>query len=257
MESAENIGLGEASTDSFGSFGQCMVDADPETRRRERNIRRTGLVVAVGTQAALLAALVLIPILTPAALPRFMKIVQVPMFRPPAVVPAVQQDRIRRPSQTAYIPNNSSRPSQAVRSDAVNGAAPVDGILVGPGNGNAIVGDILGPAVPSMPPAPLAPREAPRKPLTVGSGVMEAMLMKRIEPAYPKIAELAHISGPVVLSAIIASDGTIQSLAVVSGNPMLAPAAEAAVREWRYRPTLLNGEPVEVETLITVNFVLN
>lgn len=179
------------------------------------------------------------------------------MFRPPAAVRIVPQDSIRRPSPTAYTPNNSNHPSTVRPEEVISSGVPVGDISFGFGAGDENVGEILGPAIPSMPPAPPAPREAPRKPLAVGSGVMEAMLVKRIEPEYPKIAEVAHISGPVVLSAIIAPDGTIQSLRVVNGNPMLAPAAEAAVRQWRYQPTLLNGQPVEVETLITVNFVLN
>lgn len=243
--------------DSFGTFEQCMVDANPETRRRERMMRRAGLAAAVGIQAVLLAGLILLPILTPAALPKLLSIVQIPMFRPPAVVRAMTQDRIRRSTPIGYTPNNSTPPRMAIRrDDAASPDVAIGDIFSGAG-GAPTVGDILGPAVPSMPPAPAAPREIPRKPLPVGSGVMEAMLVKRIEPTYPRIAEVARISGPVVLSAIIAPDGTIQSLQVVSGNPILAPAAEAAVREWRYKPTLLDGQPVEVETLITVNFVLN
>lgn len=242
--------------DSFVAFDQCMVDADSETRRRQRKIRRTGLAVAIGTQTALLAACVLVPILTPAALPRLVSIVQIPMFRPPVVMRTVPNDRTRRPSLTSYVPSNANHPTQSARPGEPISADALTGDILSDRGGESSVGDILGPATPAMPPAP-APRDVPRKPLTVSSGMMEAMLVRRIEPVYPKIAEIARISGPVVLSAIIASDGSIQSLVVVSGNPMLTPAAEAAVREWRYKPTSLDGQPVEVETLITVNFVLN
>jgi protein TonB len=85
---------------------------------------------------------------------------------------------------------------------------------------------------------------------------MEALLINRVQPAYPAIALATRTSGSVVLSAIIAKNGAIQSLTLVSGSPLLANAALTAVRQWRYKPTLLNGEPVEVATLITVNFVL-
>jgi protein TonB len=85
---------------------------------------------------------------------------------------------------------------------------------------------------------------------------MEASLIHRVQPAYPAIARFNHISGSVVLHAIIGTDGTIQQLQVESGNAILAAAAVAAVGEWRYRPTLLSGNPVEVDTYITVNFVL-
>ena len=86
---------------------------------------------------------------------------------------------------------------------------------------------------------------------------MAAMLLHRVEPQYPPIAKMAHISGTVHLRAIIAKDGTVRELEVVDGNPLLARAALVAVQAWRYRPTQLNGEPVEVETYVTVNFILN
>lgn len=92
-----------------------------------------------------------------------------------------------------------------------------------------------------------------QKPFSV-SHLSEAQLIRRVEPVYPRMAVLAGIQGEVRLHAIVAKDGSIQSLSVSSGHPMLAQAALEAVRQWRYRPYLLNGRPVEVETFITVNF---
>jgi len=83
---------------------------------------------------------------------------------------------------------------------------------------------------------------------------MEALLVHRVEPVYNHDVFLINLQGEVRLHAIIARDGTVQSLSVTSGHPMLAQAALDAVRQWRYRPYVLNGEAVEVETLITVNF---
>jgi protein TonB len=99
----------------------------------------------------------------------------------------------------------------------------------------------------------LPPSMAPKKPLPI-SELSQAMLVHRVEPVYPRIAQLSGISGVVKLHAIIGKDGSIQSLSLISGSPILAAAALEAVAQWRYRPYLLNGEPVEVETLITVNF---
>ena len=82
------------------------------------------------------------------------------------------------------------------------------------------------------------------------------MLIHRIEPQYPVIARIAGVSGTVELRAIIGRDGSVSSIEVLSGNPLLARPAVEAVRQWRYRPTILDGEAVEVETRITVNFVL-
>jgi protein TonB len=87
--------------------------------------------------------------------------------------------------------------------------------------------------------------------------MMEGLLIHRVEPAYPPLAKAARIQGTVQLQAIISKNGAIQNLQVLSGHPMLVTAAVEAVRQWRYRPYILNGDPVEVETQITVNFVLS
>jgi len=93
-------------------------------------------------------------------------------------------------------------------------------------------------------------------PLRRSEGYMEASLIHRVQPLYPLVAKTAGISGIVRLRAIIATNGSVRQLEVLSGNPILAQSATAAVREWRHRPTRLDGNDVEVETFITVNFVL-
>ena len=87
--------------------------------------------------------------------------------------------------------------------------------------------------------------------------MLEGSLIRRVQPAYPPIARTAHVQGSVVLAALIGKDGTIENLRLLSGHPMLSPAAIAAVSQWRYRPYILNGEAIEVETQITVNFILS
>jgi protein TonB len=115
-------------------------------------------------------------------------------------------------------------------------------------------GDI-GPGMPNLrfsgPAKPPAPPRVERVRISVMS---EGQLVNRVEPVYPRMAVLTGTQGEVRLHAIIAKDGSIQSLNVVSGHPILAGAAVEAVRQWRYRPYYLNGEAVEVETFITVNF---
>ena len=93
------------------------------------------------------------------------------------------------------------------------------------------------------------------KPLLV-SHLAEANLLHKVQPLYPAVARAARIQGPVELRAIISKAGTIENLVVVRGHPLLVASAIEAVRQWRYRPYLLNNEPIEVETEITVNFVL-
>jgi protein TonB len=90
----------------------------------------------------------------------------------------------------------------------------------------------------------------------VSQGITRGMLIHRVEPPYPTLAQVARIQGDVVLQAIIDKDGNIQDLALVSGHPMLVKAAMEAVRQWRYHPYELNGQPVEVETTITVIFTM-
>jgi protein TonB len=110
----------------------------------------------------------------------------------------------------------------------------------------------LGDSIPVVIPAHLAAI----KPLRV-SHWAEGNVIYRVQPAYPPIARLARVQGTVELRAIISKAGTIENLIAVSGHPMLVKSAIEAVRQWRYRPYLLNNEPLEVETEITVNFVLS
>ena len=84
----------------------------------------------------------------------------------------------------------------------------------------------------------------------------EGDIIRKVQPTYPPLARSARIQGTVVLQAVIGTQGTIENLRVVTGHPLLAPAAVEAVRQWRYRPYILNNDPVEVETQITVNFSL-
>ncbi|HZU24337.1 MAG TPA: energy transducer TonB [Bryobacteraceae bacterium] len=113
------------------------------------------------------------------------------------------------------------------------------------------------PPAPEPPKAPtVATPAAPHHPVRVSAGVEEAKRIAFVMPVYPAIARTARIQGTVELLGVISKDGTIESLRVVSGHPMLVQAALDAVRQWRYRPTTLNGEPVEVIAPITVNFTL-
>jgi protein TonB len=92
--------------------------------------------------------------------------------------------------------------------------------------------------------------------LRVGGNVQQANILREVTPIYPPIAKTAHIQGTVVLHAIISKDGSIEQLEYVSGPPLLMKNAMDAVRQWRYRPTMLNGEPVEVDTTVSVVFTI-
>jgi protein TonB len=124
------------------------------------------------------------------------------------------------------------------------------GSAAGTGPGMTVLDAIGTGANLLVPPPPSALR-----PLRV-SRVMEGNLVHRVQPEYPALAKMARVQGAVVLHAVISKQGTIEDLEVISGPPALVGAAVDAVRQWRYRPYYLNDEPVEVDTQVTVNFVL-
>ena len=139
-------------------------------------------------------------------------------------------------------------------------------VSTGPGmpGGSSLLGalDSIGKtAVPPPAPTETVPHAsepaAPSGPLRIGGGVQSAKLIFGPRPAYPPLAKQARISGEVHLAALISADGHIRDLRVLSGHPMLVPAAIEAVSKWVYQPTLLNRQPVEVLTDIMVNFILN
>ena len=108
----------------------------------------------------------------------------------------------------------------------------------------------------ARPPQPATIAATPAGPLRVSLGVQMAKLVKKVIPEYPPLAKTARVSGVVRLLGVIAKDGTIQNLQLISGHPLLARAALDAVKQWIYQPTLLNGQPVEVIAPIDVNFTL-
>jgi protein TonB len=143
-------------------------------------------------------------------------------------------------------------------------AGVVGGVSGGVAGGavGGVLGGIIG-AVPTAapppppPPPPAVKKEAPVQRIKVGGAVQSASILKKTPPVYPQLAKSARVSGVVHLAAIIAKDGTIQELHSLGGPALLIQAAMDAVKTWVYRPTMLNGEPVQVETTIDVNFTLN
>jgi len=119
-------------------------------------------------------------------------------------------------------------------------------------------GSQVAPVPPPPPPRLLQPQDPPVSggPVQISSGVAAGMILSKVTPVYPARAKAAHVQGAVILHAIISKEGTVEILDVISGNGMLANAALDAVARWKYKPYLLNGEPTEAETSITVNFSL-
>ena len=145
-------------------------------------------------------------------------------------------------------------PSETPRiNDAGSGSAIADAPNIDYGQNNLNIG--VQHSIGTIP-VVIPPRPASVKPLIV-SNLGEGSLVYRVQPLYPPLAKQVRVQGAVELRAIISKEGTIENLMIVRGHPMLSAAAIEAVRQWRYRPYLLNGEPIEVETEITVNFLLS
>ncbi|HEY4951431.1 MAG TPA: energy transducer TonB [Candidatus Acidoferrales bacterium] len=247
----------------LGSLSQCMLENDAESRVRARDLRRKALVISVLLEAALLGAMLFWPLITLGVLPGMYIITPTPPYRggggaaekpaPPHAHPPA--NGTSRPVPCIYCAKPAAptpaRPYSVATSSSGDSA---------PGIGEGGTG---GPWIPGADPGgkPLEIKkpEPPQHqaPLRRSEGVMAAALIYKVQPQYPTLARNIHLSGTVYLRAIIATDGSVRQLEVISGNPLLANPALQAVRQWRYQPTRLNGEPVEVETFITVNFVLD
>ena len=138
-----------------------------------------------------------------------------------------------------------------------------DGVVGGVPGGvpGGIIGGVIG-GIPSAAPPPPPPKIEPPKPtppsrIRIGGNVEAARLIHEVQPQFPLLASEARIGGTVRLTAIIGRDGTVQDLSLVSGQPLLVKAAMDAVKQWVYKPTYLNGIPVEVVTEVDVNFRLS
>jgi periplasmic protein TonB len=218
-------------------------------------------LTSFAAQAIALCVLLLVPLLRPTAIP-LLRHLTTPISLsepegdvgetqshpgPAAPAPSSPQIFLRQPSQI---------PSHISSGDDVAPPSIGSGPYI-PGIGDAATrGGVFGSSgtglAPVIPAAPVASEHLVRL-----SQMSEGDLIRKIVPTYPPLARSAHIQGTVVLKAMISKQGTIENLQLLSGHPMLAPAAIEAVRQWRYRPYVLNNEPVEVETQITVNFALN
>ena len=209
--------------------------------------------------------LLILPITHPEALPSWTRMTS-PIWTTPAA-PAGQPASQPPQRSTDVAPSNMSVsglvaprsiPTEVANIVETTAPPPVD---AGPGvrggisdrrAGNWVINSIRDSSSNVAPPAT---QESHRRPPV--SVIMTGYLIHRVEPIYPALAKIARVQGPVLLSAVISRQGTIENLQVLSGHPMLARAAMDAVQQWRYRPYVLNGEPVEVETQVTVNFVLS
>jgi len=238
-----------------------MFDRTLNSSWDERSRRGLTTLTSFGLQALAVTVLLALPLMRPQGLPSFRQLsTPVSWGQPLAARPTL---RTRISASSAGAENAATIVFTTPRQ--IPTGIPVDGGDVPPtvGTGSAIPsmdqGDPNG--VPhlfdsgSHPLPPVARPPTPLAPIRV-SHMSEGNLVHKVQPAYPGLARSARIQGAVVLQAVISKAGAIENLKVLAGHPMLVRAAIEAVSQWRYRPYILNNEPVEVETLITVNFSL-
>jgi protein TonB len=245
--------------EKLGSLSGCLVEGDPEQRKRERRTRRRALAISVVLQAIVFAAVVLVPLLAkPERIVMAHDFVPIPPYRPYSPAPAGTAPQRPRPTLHPCFTCPLRPITDHPRPDApdtpnIPGAEdpfPSDP-NPGPVNPHGLI-DLNDPRF-----QPEKPHETPpARPKRLSTQLDPAMLIHRVEPVYPTLPRQMGRPGHVELRAIIATDGTIQSLQVVRGDPLFYQSALDAVGQWRYRPTILNGQPVEIDTYITVEYTM-
>jgi periplasmic protein TonB len=219
---------------------------------------------ALALQCLLLLAVVVIPLFHTDPLPKRETLTML-YLQPPAAAgnatklraPTPPSPSILTPTSTGILApvhkTQEAPPPPVGTTGGVVGGVP-DGVVGGVSGG--VFSEMLNSA-PSVPVPAKSPMPTPVKRIRVASRVVEANLIHDVPPQYPPEAGRARLEGAVVLMAVIGQDGSVKDVRVESGLPMLAQAAIDAVKQWRYKPYLIDGEPVEVDSRITINFTLS
>ncbi len=223
-------------------------------------------MVSFAIQVMIIGVMILIPLIFTEALPKgqMMFLLVAPPPPPPPPPPPAAAVKIVKVIQTDIVngqlrtPTKIPKKIEMIKEDeAPPPVMPSAGVVGGVPGGvpGGQMGGVLGSIVSAGAAMP-APKIATPQRVRVSSGVVSGLLVRKVQPNYPPLARQARIQGVVILQAQISKTGDIENLQLISGHPMLAPAAIEAVKQWKYRPYLLNGEPVEVETQVQVNFTL-
>jgi len=237
-----------------------------ESGRKLKTKRGVTTAISFSLQVALIGVLVLLPLLFTEALPKTQLMTFLvapppppPPPPPPAAAPVKIVKQIQSDIQNGQLRTPTKIPEkvQMIKEDEAPPPMASTGVVGGVPGGmpGGQLGGVIGGIINSTPVA--VPKVATPQRVRVSQGVTQGLVIRKVQPTYPPLARQARIQGQVVLQAEISKDGAIQNLRLISGHPMLAPAAIEAVKQWRYKPYFLNGEPVEVETQITVNFSLS
>jgi len=235
-----------------------------ESGGRLKTKRGRTTTFAIILEIALIGVMVLMPLIFTEALPKqqLMTFLVAPPPPPPPPPPAAAPVHVQKQIQTDIVngalrtPTKIPQKVQMIKEDEAPPSMASAGVVGGVPGGipRGQMGGVIGGIISSTPVA--VPKVATPQRVRVSQGVVSGLKVRDVKPNYPPLARQARIQGTVVLHAVISKEGAIEGLTLVSGHPMLAPAAIDAVKQWRYKPYLLNGEPVEVDTEVQVNFTL-
>jgi len=236
-----------------------------ESGGRLKTKRGRTTTFAIFLEIIAIGIMVLLPLIFTEALPKqmTMSFLVAPPPPPPPPPPAAAPVKIVKQIQTDIVngalrtPTKIPQKIQMIKEEEAPPAMASSGVVGGVPGGipGGQMGGVIGGIISSTPVA--VPKVATPQRVRVSAGVTNGLKVKDVKPVYPPLARQARIQGTVVLHAQISKDGSIEGLTLISGHPMLAPAAIDAVKQWRYKPYLLNGEPVEVDTEVMVNFTLS
>jgi periplasmic protein TonB len=243
-------------------FEDSLLESGGRLKTKRGRTTTFAIIIEIG----LVGLMVLMPLIFTEALPKqqLMTFLVAPPPPPPPPPPAAAPVKVVKQIQTDIVngalrtPTKIPQKIQMIKEEEAPAPAMASSGVVGgvPGGiPGGQMGGVIGGIISSTPVA--VPKVATPQRVRVSAGVTSGLLVKKVQPVYPPLARQARIQGTVLLRAQIGKDGSIQNLQLVSGHPMLVQSALDAVKQWKYKPYLLNGEPVEVDTEVAVNFTLS
>lgn len=239
-----------------GALNGCLVDGNPEQIARQRKIKRRAIGISIVLQSAGLAALVIAPLFAKPAELSSRVTTPIPPYRSVAPHRVATTPTLEGPrNNTVCFTCFKNPPTLQSIEHSTFTPPPSDGEIDTGSGGQDNPHGILVIDTRPQPPPDVTDAHTPKH-VVFETHIDPALLTHRVEPVFPPLARQIRRSGKVELHALIGTDGSIQRLQVVSGDPMFLQSALDAVREWRYKPTYLNGQPVEVDTYITVIYTL-
>ena len=245
-------------------FSDSVLEFGPQSKRK-LFATTTSFIV----NCLVICVMLAVPLMFTEELPRAQLLTFLVAPPPPPPPAAAEVKRVVRQIETDVLNNGALRTPtkipqkiEMIKEEEPPPPMPASGGVVGgvPGGiPGRQMGGVIGSVISATSSLAAVPKFVPAVPqrIRISAGVTKGLLIHRVEPTYPTLARSARVQGDVVLSAVIDTNGQITNLQLVSGHPMLVPAAITAVKQWRYKPYLLNGQPVEVETTITVIFTLS